>query len=97
VNVFAAQCACLHRTLYSLLSCTHRRELLRHELHSYGALQLEPDMTTSCGTIATALESSPLESLFSNAGSLKHSLKVLIAAAQDPERIYNRLVHTLAI
>jgi hypothetical protein len=82
--------------MYGLLQCdcvyTHRRELLRHELHSYGALQLEPDMTIPCCIITDALESSSLETFFSNAGSLKHSLKVLIAVAQDPERIYNRLV-----
>eukprot|EP00953_Heterococcus_sp_UTEX-ZZ885_P004674 3016-Heterococcus_DN1.PRE.2 len=69
-----------------------RRELLRHELHSYGALQLEPDMTTPSCIIATALESSSLATFFSNAGSLKHSLKVLIAVAQDPERIFNRVL-----
>jgi hypothetical protein len=83
--------------MYGLLQCdcvhTHRRELLRHELHSYGALQLEPDMTTPSCIIATALELSSLETFFSNAGSLKHSLKVLIAVSQDPERIYNRFVN----
>lgn len=54
-----------------------RKEVLRTELHVYGALSAEPNREALCDYIESVLHDQQLEEILRKAGELKHELSEL--------------------
>lgn len=55
-----------------------RREALRAELHSYGAISAEPDLEGCSVQVESVAHSKELEDFMRKAGGLKHELLTLV-------------------
>eukprot|EP00904_Undaria_pinnatifida_P004042 jgi/Undpi1/13639/HiC_scaffold_9.g03293.m1 len=66
-----------------------RREALRAELHSYGALSPEPDLEGCCGQVEAVAHSLELEEFMRKAGGLKNELLALVQGMRSPEIVYD--------
>ena len=69
-----------------------RREDLRHELHNYGALHLEPDVGYFASEIDDVVNSAELEEFFRKSGGLKPELVKISKQLRDPNLIYLKLL-----
>ncbi|GMI03755.1 hypothetical protein TrRE_jg12660 [Triparma retinervis] len=69
-----------------------RREDLRHELHNYGALHLEPDVGYFAGEIDAVVNSAELEEFLRKSGGLKPELVKISKQLRDPNLIYLKLL-----
>lgn len=65
-----------------------RRESLRHELHNYGALHLEPDTEYFARVIDEVVHEQELEEFMRKSGGLKAELVKIIKFLRDPNMIY---------
>ncbi|CAM9316736.1 unnamed protein product, partial [Laminaria digitata] len=66
-----------------------RREALRAELHSYGALSAEPDLEGCCGQVEAVAHNPELEEFMRKAGGLKNELLALVQGVRSPEIVYD--------
>lgn len=67
-----------------------RREALRAELHSYGALHAEPDLEGCCGQVEAVAHNPQLEEFLRKAGGLKNELLVLAQVQYVAHKWRNR-------
>ncbi|CAM9626848.1 unnamed protein product, partial [Pylaiella littoralis] len=65
-----------------------RREAVRAELHSYGAVCAEPDLEVCCLQAEAVAHDHGLEDFMRKAGGLKHELLVLVQSMRSPEIMY---------
>ena len=69
-----------------------RRENLRHELHSYGALHLEPDLESFAKSIDEVVTQPELEEFMRKSGGLKAELVKITKQLRDPNLIYQKFI-----
>ncbi|GMH74178.1 hypothetical protein TL16_g06393 [Triparma laevis f. inornata] len=69
-----------------------RRESLRHELHNYGALHLEPDTEYFARVIDGVVHEQELEEFMRKSGGLKAELVKIIKLLRDPNMIYLKVL-----
>lgn len=64
-----------------------RREQLRSELHSYGALLAEPDLEALCAKVESTCQDRQLEEFMRKAGGLKLELMALVQVSRAQRHI----------
>ena len=69
-----------------------RREDLRHELHKYGALHLEPETENFASNIDEVVKSPELEEFLRKSGGLKAELVKITKQLKDPNLIYTKFL-----
>ncbi|GMI11443.1 hypothetical protein TrVE_jg944 [Triparma verrucosa] len=69
-----------------------RREDLRHELHKYGALHLEPDTEFFANQMEEVVQSPELEEFMRKSGGLKAELVKIVKLLRDPNMIYQKVL-----
>ena len=74
------------------ITAQNRVEQLRHELHEYGYLETEPDLTEIVKTLQSAIDDSTLTELWRVGGGLKYEFQSLSADLVNPNIVYESTI-----